>query len=137
MLKQLPWRHGVPSARLLYYHHYSTCHHRLLRFPRLYPPVPMKNSSPPSAHGVTGQEDPYRWMSDTRNRPDLLRHLRFENAYAESFMEDTAHLRRELVREMRARWVPQGRSTVPERWGPWSVIAFVIDWCFLRFQNVF
>ncbi|KAI4373336.1 hypothetical protein MLD38_011470 [Melastoma candidum] len=125
-LKLLPWRHGGLSTRLLCYHHFSTCHRRVLTVPTLHPPLPKKNSPPSSAAcGVTGQHDPYRWMSDPRNRPDLLRHLRVENAYAEAFMEDTVDLRRELVREMSARCTIPGRSTVPERWGPWLYYQYV------------
>ena len=67
-----------------------------------------------TVHGDTLRDD-YAWLED-KTSPEVLSHLRAENAYAESVMKPTAALRETLYREFLGR-IKQTDVTAPVRRG--------------------
>ena len=65
------------------------------------PPVAAKRPVTATIHGDT-RTDEYAWFRDKSN-PEVLEHLRAEDAYAEWWMEPTQPLQRALYDEMLAR----------------------------------
>ena len=92
------------------------------------PPIAARKSVPRSAHGVAWSDD-YSWMRadnwrevlrDPSTLPqDIRAHLEAENAYAEAVLAPTKALRRQLVKEMRAR-LKEDDSDVPQNDGPFA-----------------
>ena len=67
--------------------------------------------------------DPYRWLrDDERKDPEVLAHLRAENAYTEAVMQPARELSDALYREMVAR-VKETDVSAPVRKGPYLYYA--------------
>ena len=83
------------------------------------PPVAEKRPHTYTVHGIT-VEDPYDWLYDksypTVDDPQVLDHLKAENAYFESQMAGQKALTEALFTEMRAR-IKEDDSTVPQKDG--------------------
>jgi oligopeptidase B len=84
--------------------------------PEQHPPVAPRRPTVLEAHGDR-RVDEWFWLRD-RDDPDVLPHLRAENAFTESQTAHLAELRRGLFEEMKARIVETDLS-VPVRKGPW------------------
>src|SRR5579862_3024810 len=92
------------------------------------PPIAPKKPVQHTAHGLTWTDD-YAWLRadnwrevlrDPTTLPaDIRAHLEAENAYAEAVLAPTKSLRRQLVKEMRAR-LKEDDSDVPQRDGPFA-----------------
>lgn len=67
-----------------------------------------------TAHGDT-RVDPYYWLRD-KDDPEVVAHLRAENAYTSAMTADQTELREELYREIVAR-IQESDTTVPTRDG--------------------
>ncbi len=66
-------------------------------------PAPPVAAIAPRLDTVAGVEwpDPYAWLrDDTRRRPEILAHLKAENAYTDAMTRHTKELRERLFREM-------------------------------------
>lgn len=85
------------------------------------PPIAHKVPTQRTRHGDTFS-DPYEWMRD-KDSPEVLAHLRAENAYTETVSADQQPLRESIFEEIRRRTVETDLS-VPARRGSW--------WYFLR-----
>jgi oligopeptidase B len=59
--------------------------------------------------------DPYFWMRDKQN-PEVIEHLKAENAYTEAMLSDVTALREELFEEMKGR-IKEDDAEVPYFWG--------------------
>jgi len=85
------------------------------------PPVAAKRPHSYTHHGIT-IEDPYDWLYDksypTVDDPEVLAHIKAENAYFEAKMAAQAPLTEALFEEMRAR-IKEDDSTVPQKDGDW------------------
>ncbi len=83
------------------------------------PPVAEKRPHTYTVHSIT-VEDPYDWLYDksypTVDDPDVLAHVKAENAYFEAKMEGQKALTEALFTEMRAR-IKEDDSTVPQKDG--------------------
>jgi oligopeptidase B len=80
------------------------------------PPVAPRRPTRLEAHGDVRIDDWY-WLRD-RDDPEVLAHLRAENAYAEAIAAPSADLRERLYRQIRAR-VQEDDLTAPARDGGW------------------
>jgi oligopeptidase B len=85
------------------------------------PPRADKRQYSYSHHGVT-IADPWHWLRDPSypevSDPDVLDHLKAENAWFEAQMEPHKPLVDALFKEMRAR-IKEADSTVPQKDGDW------------------
>ncbi len=63
-------------------------------------------------HGVTRVDDYYWMRDDERDAPEVLAHLKAENAYTDAMMRGTEELQEELFEEMKGR-LKQDDSSVP------------------------
>ena len=98
------------------------------------PAAPIARASPPVAderprmltiHGDT-RVDEYYWLrDDQRQNPEVIAHLRAENAWADLQMAHLAGLKEKLLAEMKAR-IPGADQSVPVRRGN--------DWYFERYE---
>jgi oligopeptidase B len=83
------------------------------------PPVAEKRPHTYTVHGIT-VEDPYDWLYDKSypkvDDPDVLAHVKAENAYFEAKMAGQKALTEALFTEMRAR-IKEDDSTVPQKDG--------------------
>ena len=83
------------------------------------PPVAAKKPHTYTHHGIT-IEDPYDWLYDKSypkvDDPEVLDHIKAENAYFEAKMGGQAALTEALFTEMRAR-IKEDDSTVPQKDG--------------------
>ncbi|MFM7349130.1 MAG: S9 family peptidase [Erythrobacter sp.] len=83
------------------------------------PPVAAKKPHTYTHHGIT-IEDPYDWLYDKSypkvDDPEVLAHVKAENAYFEAQMEGQKALTDALFAEMRAR-IKEDDSTVPQKDG--------------------
>ncbi len=90
------------------------------------PTAPTRAHAVQSPHGE--RIDEYHWLRDDdpkAKRPEVLRYLEEENAYAEDWLLPLADLRRQLVGEMRSRLVDD-ESTPPvydHGWWTWREYA--------------
>jgi oligopeptidase B len=80
------------------------------------PPTARRDPTPTTLHGVT-LEDDYGWMRD-KSSPELLAHLRAENAYTSSVMAPTESLQARLYTEMLSH-IKETDESVPYRLGDW------------------
>ena len=89
--------------------------------PRPAPPLAEQRPHSVTHHGVT-LEDPWHWLRDpgypTVEDPDILRHLKAENAYFEAAMEPHRVLVETIFEEIKGRQQPD-LSSVPWRRGGW------------------
>ena len=72
------------------------------------PPQPRKRRKTLTQHGHVRFDD-YFWMNQ-RDDPEVIAHLRAENAFTQTVMRDTETLQRDLIEEMRGRLVPDDAS---------------------------
>ena len=72
------------------------------------PPQPPKRRKTLTQHGHVRFDD-YFWMNQ-RDDPEVIAHLRAENAFTQTVMRDTETLQRDLIEEMRGRLVPDDAS---------------------------
>ena len=63
------------------------------------------------------RSDPYYWLRE-KDSPEVLKHLKAENAYAEQFFDQVKPLQQKLFQEMKAR-IPGDYDTEPVKWGPY------------------
>jgi oligopeptidase B len=84
--------------------------------PEAAPPVAALKPRDVSVHGDR-RIDPYFWLRE-RDKPEVMRHLRAEQAYTEAYFEPLSSLRNQLFHEMQAR-LPQRDESVPVRRGAW------------------
>src|SRR6186713_1765256 len=72
------------------------------------PPPPVAAQKPhvvTSPHG--DRQDPYYWLrDDTRKAPEMLEHLKAENAYTEAILAPVKGLREQLFEELKGRIKP-------------------------------
>jgi oligopeptidase B len=80
------------------------------------PPIAPRRPTRLEAHGDVRVDDWY-WLGD-RDDPEVLAHLRAENAYAEAITAPSAGLRDRLYEEIRAR-VQEDDVSAPARNGGW------------------
>ncbi|MEM1206473.1 MAG: S9 family peptidase [Acidobacteriota bacterium] len=78
------------------------------------PPVAPRRPQPRTLHG-TELVDPYAWLAD-RDSPEVLTHLRAENAYTEAAMAQTEGLQGEIYEELVSR-LQEDDASVPARRG--------------------
>src|SRR5262245_56782121 len=80
------------------------------------PKAPMTTKKPKTTniHGVTLVDD-YFWLREKTN-PDVMTHLRAEDAYTEEMMKPTVGLQEKLYKEMLSH-IKQTDDSVPYRWG--------------------
>ena len=80
------------------------------------PKAPMTTKKPKTTniHGVTLVDD-FFWLREKTN-PDVMAHLRSEDAYTEEMMKPTTGLQEKLYKEMLSH-IKQTDDTVPYRWG--------------------
>ncbi|MGB3754368.1 MAG: S9 family peptidase [Parerythrobacter sp.] len=92
-------------------------------------PVAEKRSHSATHHGIT-IEDPYHWMKDQSypviDDPDVLAHLKAENAYFEAAMEPHRPLVKTLFEELKGR-VKQDDSSVPQKDGDFLYWTSVVE----------
>lgn len=80
------------------------------------PPVAPRRPHRIEAHGDVRVDDWY-WLAD-RDDPEVLAHLKAENAYADAYFEPAAALQERLFEEIKAR-VVETDVTSPSRHGAW------------------
>ena len=80
------------------------------------PPVPKKVPTQRTHHGDTFV-DPYEWLRDKED-PEVIEHLKAENAYTEAVAAGQEPLREAIFSEIKARTVETDLS-VPARRGDW------------------
>ncbi|TLP97335.1 S9 family peptidase [Nesterenkonia salmonea] len=80
------------------------------------PPIAKKIPTHRTRHGDTFT-DPYEWMRD-KDSPEVLEHLRAENAFTEAISADQEPLRGAIFNEIKRRTVETDLS-VPTRRGSW------------------
>jgi len=80
------------------------------------PPVARREPTPTLLHGMK-LEDDYRWMRD-RSSPEVLSHLKAENAYALEYMAPTAALQTRLYDEMLVH-IKETDESVPYHFHGW------------------
>jgi oligopeptidase B len=78
------------------------------------PPMAEKKTKTTNIHGETLVDD-YFWLREKTN-PDVLAHLKAEDAYADSLMKPTEALQEKLYNEMLSH-IKQTDTNVPYRWG--------------------
>jgi len=78
------------------------------------PPVAVKKNHVHEKHGDIRQ-DPYFWMKEREN-PEVVAHLKAENAYTDAVLAPTKKLQTELFEEMKSR-MKQDDSSMPFRYG--------------------
>ncbi|TRX73170.1 S9 family peptidase [Pseudomonas mangiferae] len=61
--------------------------------------------------------DPYRWL-ERRDDPEVVAHLRAENAYLEASLAEQADLRERLFQEIKGR-IRETDLSLPSPWGPY------------------
>ncbi|WP_057882276.1 S9 family peptidase [Tsuneonella troitsensis] len=85
------------------------------------PPQAAKKPSSVSHHGLTVSDD-YAWLRDPKypvvDDPDILAHLKAENAWFEAAMEGQKDRIDALFKEMRAR-IKEADKSVPQKDGEW------------------
>lgn len=85
------------------------------RMTPLRPPVAKKMH--PATHSDLALPDEYAWLrDDNRSNPEVLAHLKAENAYADACMEPLKGLREVLYKEMLGR-IKEDDSQVPYQFG--------------------
>jgi oligopeptidase B len=62
-------------------------------------------------------DDPYAWLQD-RDSPEVLDHLKAENAYQQAQLADQAELREQLFEEIKGR-IRETDLSLASPWGPW------------------
>ncbi|MGZ3669279.1 MAG: S9 family peptidase [Bdellovibrionota bacterium] len=72
------------------------------------PPRPEERPQVFENHG-TRRVDPFYWMKDREN-PEVIAHLKAENAYTESVLAPSKALRAKVLEEMKARLAPSDES---------------------------
>eukprot|EP00850_Spirogloea_muscicola_P019792 SM000199S05419 [mRNA] locus=s199:71818:86485:+ [translate_table: standard] len=73
------------------------------------------------------RDDPYYWLrDDDRNNPEVLEHLKAENAYVEAVMGDTKAFQEDLYLEMRGK-IKEDDSSVPIRKGPYYYYTRTVE----------
>ncbi len=80
--------------------------------PPVAPQVPFVVTSPAGGH----RDDPYYWLRDDdtkAKRPEVMRHLEAENAYAQAMLAPLTPLRANLLAEMKAR-IRQDDASPPQ-----------------------
>lgn len=89
--------------------------------PMTQPPVAEKRAHSQTHHGIT-IEDPYYWLKDESypkvDDPDILGHIKRENAYFEANMAAHKPLVDTLFAEMKGR-IKEDDSSVPQKDGDW------------------
>ncbi len=80
------------------------------------PPVAPRRAQTIEAHGDS-RTDYWSWLRDSDN-PEVLAHLRAENAYADAELARLDTLRAELFEEIRSR-IAETDVSAPTRYGPW------------------
>ena len=90
------------------------------------PKAPMTTKKPKTTniHGVTLVDD-YFWLREKTN-PDVMEHLRAEDAYTEEMMKPTVGLQEKLYKEMLSH-IKQTDDTVPYRWGNYFYYTRTIE----------
>src|SRR4030095_3594753 len=78
------------------------------------PPMAEKKTKTTNIHGETLVDD-YFWLREKTN-PDVLAHLKAEDAYADSLMKPTEALQEKLYNEVLSH-IKQTDTNVPYRWG--------------------
>ena len=63
------------------------------------------------------RSDPYYWLRE-KDSPEVLKHLKAENSYAEQFFNQVKPLQQKLFQEMKAR-IPGDYDTEPVKWRPY------------------
>jgi oligopeptidase B len=78
-----------------------------------YPPPPVATVKPDTLKEFGGiRIDNYAWMKD-RSNPEVMNHLKAENAYCDTVMAHTANLQQLLYQEMRGR-IKEDDQSVPK-----------------------
>eukprot|EP00850_Spirogloea_muscicola_P022742 SM000309S11877 [mRNA] locus=s309:95302:110274:- [translate_table: standard] len=73
------------------------------------------------------RDDPYYWLrDDDRKSPEVLEHLKAENAYVEAVMGDTKAFQEDLYLEMRGK-IKEDDSSVPIRKGPYYYYTRTVE----------
>ncbi|HCH66326.1 MAG: oligopeptidase B [Deltaproteobacteria bacterium] len=86
--------------------------------PPVSPPIARREPRRLETHGHV-REDPYFWMRDDhREDPEILAHLRAEQAYADAVLAPLNETRAELYDEIVSR-IPQDDTSVPYRLDGW------------------
>ncbi len=80
------------------------------------PPVAREELTRNELHG-TSLEDRYGWMRD-KSSPEVIEHLRAENAYTEAMLADTTELQERLYREMLSH-IKETDESVPYPYRGW------------------
>ena len=78
------------------------------------PPMAEKKTKTTNIHGVTLVDD-YFWLRE-KNNPEVMSHLKAEDAYTDTVMKPTAPLQEKLYNEMLSH-IKQTDKNVPYRWG--------------------
>jgi oligopeptidase B len=84
---------------------------------RVDPPLPKRTPEARTLHGETIEDD-YSWMRD-RADPDLIDHLKAENAYTEAMTAHLDELRTRIFEEIKGR-IQETDLSAPARWGSWQ-----------------
>jgi oligopeptidase B len=88
--------------------------------------APVAPRRPHTWHRPTGDvDDPYAWMRDVDD-PELLEHLRAENAAAERFFAPHADTIETIFGEIRSR-VQETDMSTPVEFGPWWYVTSTIE----------
>ncbi|MCU1319888.1 MAG: peptidase family [Edaphobacter sp.] len=88
------------------------------------PPVARQKPTPTTLHGQT-LEDNYQWMRE-KESPELITHLREENAYALSVMAPTEQLQAKLYAEMLSH-IKETDVSVPYRENGWYYYTRTVE----------
>jgi len=88
------------------------------------PPVARQKSTPTTLHGQT-LEDSYQWMRE-KESPELIAHLRGENAYTLSVMAPTEQLQAKLYAEMLSH-IKETDVSVPYRDHGWYYYTRTVE----------
>jgi oligopeptidase B len=88
--------------------------------------APVAPRRPHTWHRPTGDvDDPYAWMRDVDD-PELLEHLRAENAAAERFFAPHADTIETIFGEIRSR-VQETDMSTPVEFGPWWYVTSTVE----------
>ena len=90
----------------------------------LHPPVASRRPQVVEAHGDSRTDD-YAWLRDSEN-PEVIEHLRAENAYTESAIAHLSGLRERLFEEIKSR-IEETDLSVPVRKGPWWYLTRTVE----------
>ena len=90
----------------------------------LHPPVASRRPQVVEAHGDSRTDD-YAWLRHSEN-PEVIEHLRAENAYTESAIAHLSGLRERLFEEIKSR-IEETDLSVPVRKGPWWYLTRTVE----------